>query len=107
MTRRPDLPERLALALLAHGQLSGAWLSTLVAARKVRVPAELEANPMFERVGKGRGSLWRLDGNRMRPPWELQGTEDAAGSMSDVVERLVALEERVVRLELDREPATP
>lgn len=103
MTGRPQLADRLALAIVEHGPTSGTRLAVLVAAQKAGVLAELKANPMFECVGRARGSRWRLAGNRNRPPWEPLGTDPRGESVSDdgvaVVERLAALECRVDELE--------
>jgi hypothetical protein len=52
-----DLIERLLLEL---GPLSGCDIARELGRRKGDVLRELNENPRFERVGVGRGTLWRL-----------------------------------------------
>jgi excisionase family DNA binding protein len=79
------LAERLVVALLGHGPLSGVRPSTPVGARKAAVLTELNANRTFEHVGCGPGSQWRLHGNRIEriePTREPQGTEATTDPVS-------------------------
>lgn len=108
MTGRPDLADRLALAVLEHGPLPCERLARLVEVRTAAVRQVLDADPRFEHVGAGRGSRWRLS----LPPanaWDGLGRILSPGSMSDdgldLAERLRALERRVAQLErhVDRE----
>jgi hypothetical protein len=105
--RLPELlAGRLALAILEHGPLSGSALSIRVAARKDAVLRELRSNPMFECLGRARGSRWSLAGNRVDPSREPQGTDPVpqgtdpgAESTEDLGRRLLALERRIDEFE--------
>jgi len=76
---RPDLADRVALAIVEHGPTSCELLARLVEARTSDVRAALRADPRFERVGTGRGSRWRLS----LPAWDGLGRIPTAGSRSD------------------------
>ena len=99
MIGRLPLGDLLALAILEHGPDSGSTLARMVHARKQAVLDELRSNPRFERLGRGRGSRWRLAAR----PWEPMGTEDRARpGLHDPLAlsgRLDALERRLVELE--------
>ena len=102
MTER--LPLADLLAIVTHGPSPGSRLALKVQARKAAVLAELRRNPRFERIGRGRGSCWRLaSGNRIEPTWEPLGTDPSVGVRqtlaSAVDERLDDLERRVAELE--------
>lgn len=97
--RRPQLADRLALAILEHGPDSGSTLARRVAARKAAVIAELETNPRFERLGRGRGSRWRLVGSRIEGAWEPMGTEKSVEPDESLAGRLYELERRLEALE--------
>jgi hypothetical protein len=75
VTDRAQLADRLALAIVEHGPSAATALANRVAARKADVLAELKAKPMFVHEGRGRGSKWRLDGNRCDPLREPLGTD--------------------------------
>jgi hypothetical protein len=102
---RPQLADRLALAIVEHGPSSGSRLAGRVAANKAAVLLELRTNPMFESTGRGRGSSWRLAGNRLRPPWEPIGTDSTADPYSDVILRIERLEQAVSELLAERDAA--
>ena len=99
MIGRLPLGDLLALAILEHGPDSGSALARMVHARKQAVLDELRGNRRFERLGRGRGSRWRLAAR----PWEPMGTEDRAHAGIDdppaLVERLGVIERRLVELE--------
>jgi hypothetical protein len=99
MNDRPDLADRLALAILERGPYSGERLARYVRARRVDVVAAMTADPRFVRAGAGRGTRWTLALAR----WDGMGREDTAGSMSEdgttVAARLDDLERRIVELE--------
>jgi hypothetical protein len=99
---RPQLADVLALAIMTHGPSPGSKLARCVGARKQAVLDELRANPLFEQIGRGRGSRWRLAGNRIDPTWEPLGTEVGGGPGQDAPDRLDALERRVAALERQR-----
>jgi hypothetical protein len=100
---RPDLADRIALAILEHGPSAGSALALLVGARKATVLEALRTNRMFERVGNGPGSRWRVAREPIQGAWEPIGRDhwDESGSDDglDVAERLRALERRVAQLE--------
>jgi hypothetical protein len=110
VTGRPDLADRIALAIVEHGPLPGSTLATLVAVRKATVLDELHTNPRFVQLGRRCGSRWRLAaGNHYDPGREPLGPNLGDGSTYDMAERLDALERRVVELEChlaDREART-
>jgi hypothetical protein len=99
---RQYLADRLALAIVEHGPASAVELARRLRARRASVIAELDANPLFEHLGSGRGSRWRIaaqipvegHGNR----WEQK---EAADRIDDMAERLAALERRVASLETE------
>lgn len=98
------LADRLALAIVEHGPSAGSTLAARIGVRKATVLRELRTNPRFEQLGRGRGSSWRLAGNRMDPAWEPLGTDSSgrAGSAQigpNVLARLDAIEARLAALE--------
>ena len=93
------LADRLALAIVEHGPASGSDLAIRVAARKTTVLRELQEDARFECLGSGRGSRWRLAGNRIDPRREPMGTEASDGRGETLAEQLLALEARVAELE--------
>jgi hypothetical protein len=103
MTAPELLADMLALAIVAHGPSSGSDLSAKVRVRKQTVLRELRTNPRFESVGRGRGSKWRLAGNREWPPVEPVGTDPTMGVGVDVLselrDHLERLEHRVAAVE--------
>jgi hypothetical protein len=74
-------------------------LAVGLAVRKTTVLRELRGNPRFEQLGHGRGSSWRLAGNRYEPPWEPQGPNHGDGSGKDIADRLAAVDERLTAVE--------
>ena len=119
MTKRPSsvelleatLADRLALAIVGHGPSAGATLAVRIGVRKATVLRALRTNPRFEQVGRGRGSRWRLAGNREDPYWEPLGTDssgregidssgrEGSGIGPSVLVRLDAIEARLAALE--------
>jgi hypothetical protein len=85
------LADDLVLALVEHGPCPGTQLVRIVKTRKAVVLAELRARACFERVGRGRASLWRLRGTG----WEPHRHDASARLMLGVVERLERLESRL------------
>jgi hypothetical protein len=67
MTAGTPLRTLLELALLRDGPASGARLAGRVRARKADVLRELRTNPLFERVGDGGSTTWRLAGTGQEP----------------------------------------
>jgi hypothetical protein len=103
VTRQPSLSalaDLLAVAILEHGPSPGTKLALWVGVRKTDVLCELHANPMFEHVGRGRGSKWKLTPEPLQAPWEPVGTESSADRMDDLAQRVRTLERRFA--ELDR-----
>lgn len=99
MTGRPDLADRLALALVEHGPVSGRQVARIVAARWAVVFAVLRDDPRFVQTGGGRYATWNLSGNARAT---LQG--DASDRVMEtlalhVLDRLDALERAVAELD--------
>lgn len=103
MNARASLGDRLAFALIEHGQpLACERLARLLGVRTLDVRRALRADERFERFGSGRGSRWRL----VLPPASARdglGRIPSDGLMYDdgldIAERLRALERRVANLE--------
>lgn len=94
MSGRPDLADRLAFAIVAHGPRAGSRLARDVVARKDDVLRELRVNARFEQVGRGRATTWRLAWEPHRAAWEPQTADDGRhlGKVSTLAPRdLVAL----------------
>ena len=99
MNDRPELADRIALAILEHGPSPGSDLALRVQARKATVLAELRSNRMFEQFGHRRGSRWRLAGNRYEPAQEPLGPNHGDHPTSDLADRMDALERRLDAIE--------
>jgi hypothetical protein len=108
VTRQSTRADRLARAILEEGPASGAHLAVAVGARKATVLCELRlATARFERVGRGRASLWRLAGTGSEPLHGHGSPVADHGEVGAVLERLAALERRlaVVEQRLDLMPS--
>jgi hypothetical protein len=102
VTDRPtaaELTDRLALAIIEHGPTAGSRLALIVGARKEAVLRELRSSRMFESTGRGRGSKWRLAGNRTEAPGEPLGTDSEGQPDRDLTRRLDTLERRLAEVE--------
>jgi hypothetical protein len=97
--RQSLLADRIALAIVERGPSPGSTLATVVAARKATVLRELRTNPRFEQLGYGRGSRWRLAGNRYDPGREPLGPNPNEVPGEVVADRLAAVERRLAELE--------
>ena len=76
MNERQYVTDRLALAIIEHGPASASQLATRLAVRKADVLHELNARPLFENLGNGRGSSWRIAAHGVsRGLWEPKGTD--------------------------------
>jgi hypothetical protein len=84
----------LAFAIIEHGPSPGTNLALWVGVRKIDVLRELQANPMFEHVGRGRSSTWKLASEPLQAPWEPLGTESSADRLDDLAQRVHKLERR-------------
>lgn len=96
MTDRAQLVADLVCVLVREGPRSGTRLAVRVGARKADVLHELNAKPLFDRVGGGRHVVWRLRGTGREP---LQGDGSTQVMVVEVIRRLELLESRVDALE--------
>jgi hypothetical protein len=91
--------DRLQVADLARaledGPCSGSRLAHRLGTRKADVLRELRTNPLFEQVGDGRYTVWRLAGTGQEPMDVDASTDVVLG----VARRLELLESRLDALE--------
>jgi hypothetical protein len=95
MTDRDLLVADLVRAILTEGPCSGSTLAQRVGARKADVLRLLHEYDIFERVGGGRYTGWRLVGTEREP----QQSDETGEFVLGIIRRLQTLETRLDMLE--------